>query len=77
MPSVSKNIKNITNITNIANIDFDSLINNSNNLRKVTLSDILGNTSNNVVNDKYLPSQNKVKNNRLQGEYGEKKFIKP
>ena len=59
----------------IKNIDFDSLLNKDTALRRADSHDIFGNAceQNIIKND---PPE-KIKKYRLQGEYGEKKFIKP
>tara|TARA_Y100000389_G_scaffold44205_1_gene38901 strand:+ start:886 stop:1110 length:225 start_codon:yes stop_codon:yes gene_type:complete len=72
-----ENIGDSNIMETIKNINFDELIHNSHQLRKVTLSDIIGKTSDNLQNSTHIPSQHKIKKYRIQEEYGEKKFIKP
>ena len=60
----------------LKSIDFDSLLNKDKVLRKAELNDIFGNTSSNQQLAK-KESKEKIKKYRLQGEFGEKKFIKP
>ena len=46
--------------------------------RKAVLSDFINDTSKNKnINNSTLNNSEKTKSYRIQGEYGEKKFIKP
>ena len=51
---------------------------NNQSFRKAVITDFITNDTNLLVNNnKFLVQQDKVKRYRIQGEFGEKKFIKP